>query len=408
MRDLSDFIAGFLKYTDNTEPPRLFREWTAVGCIAAALQRKCWFQFDEDLIFYPNFYIVLVGPPGKARKGTAMKPGQRLLRKLGVKLSSEATTRESLIRELNESGQSEITTDGEILTHSSLTVFSKELTVFLGYNNTQLIMDLTDWYDCDSHWTYRTKGQGTDEINGVWVNIIGATTPELIQSSLPRDAIGGGLASRMIFVYEPDKEKMVPLPFKSAQEKTLNEQLEHDLEDIHTMQGQFQVSNESPGFLDTYAKWYVEQHDKPPFKDPNLDGYMERRPTHLLKLAQVMAASESSDLFLRRKHLERAADLLHRTELRMGRTFAGYGSGRAAAVQVRIMDHIAQQGQVTEQELSQLFYADLEGYRQLQDIVLQLRKQGFVKEIIKGAETLYVFQPNTPFAQKWVLRNKKP
>jgi hypothetical protein len=157
-------------------------------------------------------YIVLVAPSGKARKGTAMSPGLEILEDLNIHLAAESITREALIRELRTATTTVTNDDGTIEFHSSLTIYSPELVVFLGHNNPQLLSDLTDWYDCRRKWTYRTKTQGTDEIHGVWVNLIGATTPELLQSALPLDAIGGGLTSRMVFVFEETKGKIVPAP----------------------------------------------------------------------------------------------------------------------------------------------------------------------------------------------------
>ena len=158
--------------------------------------------------FYPNMYVVLVGPSGKCRKGTAMSQGYDFLKEMGTKMAAESTTREALIQALQQSNDTQVDpVTNKMYLHASLTIYSQELTVFLGYNNVALMSDLTDWYDCRSSWTYRTKHQGTDEIIGVYVNLIGATTPELLQTALPRDAIGGGLTARMIFVFETKKPR---------------------------------------------------------------------------------------------------------------------------------------------------------------------------------------------------------
>ena len=217
-RQLDDWLDAYLEFTDNTEPPTQFHRWTALSLIASVLQRKCHLEWGS-LTFYPNMYVVLVAPSGKARKGTAMGVGLQMLEELGVKLAAESITREALVRELANVSDKIIYPDNErVEFHSSLTIFSPELTVFLGHNNFQLMSDLTDWYDCRQKWIYRTKNMGTDEIVGVWVNLIGATTPSLIQTALPMDAIGGGLTSRIIFVCEQNKKRIVPvvLPTRSG------------------------------------------------------------------------------------------------------------------------------------------------------------------------------------------------
>ena len=57
--------------------PPLYREWTAVSCIAAALQRKCWIEAGRH-INYPSLYIILVGPPG-CGKGSTMKQATEVI-----------------------------------------------------------------------------------------------------------------------------------------------------------------------------------------------------------------------------------------------------------------------------------------------------------------------------------------
>ncbi|GAG17670.1 unnamed protein product, partial [marine sediment metagenome] len=96
-----------------------------------------------------------------------MDQARYFLDELGIKLAAEAITREALIRELKNSSADDIDHEtGKATHHSSLTIWAQELAVFLGYYNHQLLSDLTDWYDCKSKWTYRTKTMGTDEIIG--------------------------------------------------------------------------------------------------------------------------------------------------------------------------------------------------------------------------------------------------
>lgn len=298
-RKLPNWIDSYMEYTKESEPPELFRKWCAVSVVAAALQRKCRLKWGT-INFYPNMYIVLVAPAGKARKGTAMAPARKLLESIEIPRVAEAVTREALIRTIKNSETTTLSKDPSKppKIHSSVTVFSPELTVFLGYNNLQLMSDLTDWFDCAERWAYHTKTQGTDDIRGIYVNLIGATTPDLLRSTLSLDAIGGGLTSRIIFVYEEKKGKTVPFPMMSEEEKALEDLLRYDLERILQMQGDFKVTKK---FLDLWGDWYTAQDGVSPFKgfSPHaLDGYIERRPTQVLKLSMIMSAAKSSNLTL--------------------------------------------------------------------------------------------------------------
>ena len=66
-RALKDWIDSYLDFVDNSEPPQMFKLWCAISVIASALERKCYLSWGT-LTFYPNIYIVLVAPSGKARK----------------------------------------------------------------------------------------------------------------------------------------------------------------------------------------------------------------------------------------------------------------------------------------------------------------------------------------------------
>lgn len=342
-RNIPDWIDGYLAYTEDSEPPELFKEWCAVSVIAAALQRKCRLDWGTT-VFYPNLYIVLTAPAGKARKGTAMAPARKFLNRIGIPLAAEAVTREALIRTLKES-EAVVPTDSGIIVHSSLTVFSPELTVFLGYNNTQLMSDLTDWFDCAEKWVYRTKTAGTDDIVGVYINILGATTPDLIRSTLPLDAIGGGLTSRMIFVFEEKKGKIVPYPFLSEEARSMESKLYYDIECVNMLQGQFKFDKD---FLDAWGDWYTAQEGKNPFGanyNKAFDGYIERRPTQILKLSMIMNASRTDRMVLEKCDLERAISLLERTEVKMPRAFGGIGIGQYAQLTYLICEQLKTAGQ---------------------------------------------------------------
>lgn len=357
-RKLADWITSYMEYTEESEPPKLFREWCAVSVIAAALQRKCWLEWGTTT-FYPNLYIVLTAPAGKARKGTAMAPARKFIDKMGIPCAAEAVTREALIRTLKEAEDvTPMRNNMPPAIHSSLTVFSPELTVFLGYNNVQLMSDLTDWFDCSSKWTYRTKTAGTDDITGVYLNLIGATTPDLIRSTLPLDAIGGGLTSRIIFVFEERKGKIVPFPFFSAEMRRLEEALYYDIEKIHMLQGRYKVTKP---FLEKWGDWYTSQEGVSPFKhNPTraFDGYIERRPTQVLKLSMVMNASRCSDMNLDLCDLERAINLLERTEVKMPRAFGGIGMSQNSNLTYRVIEALCNSGGMTLPELLNHFIYD--------------------------------------------------
>ena len=86
-RELDDWISSYLRYVQNTEPPGMYHLWCAITTISAILQRKCRLEWGS-LTFFPNMYVVLVGPPA-ARKGTSMNLARGFLEDLQIKASAD-------------------------------------------------------------------------------------------------------------------------------------------------------------------------------------------------------------------------------------------------------------------------------------------------------------------------------
>ena len=66
------WLKTYVAHMRFNEAPSSFHFWVGVGTIAGALRRKVW----TDHLTYqytPNFYIILVAPPGVATKSTAIQ-----------------------------------------------------------------------------------------------------------------------------------------------------------------------------------------------------------------------------------------------------------------------------------------------------------------------------------------------
>ena len=379
-RQLEDWITSFLVYTDNSEPPYSFRLWTAVSVIAACMRRKCVLEWDKPL--YPNMYIVLTSPPGKARKGTAMAQGMMFLREMGIPLAPDATTLQALIVKLDSAGDGEVV-DSVVKPHASLTVFSEELTVFLGYQNKELMALLCNWFDCPDLWEYKTKNVGEYNIRNVWVNLLGATTPDQIKECLPQSAIGGGLTSRIIFVYERDKDKDIPFPFSFDKETARRLML--DLEDIRMLRGEYKISEE---FIPLWQDWYTKNSRANPLKLKHFGGYASRRPIHILKLCMILSASSRRDLQITDIDLLRAIDILENTEKTMTEVFMGFGKSPIADTLHQMGLYIHGRGRqgATEAEIHRRFYDDADA-QTMEAILLQLKKMGRITAVVQDDRT---------------------
>ena len=367
-RILEDWIESYMKYTSHTEPPTLYRKWVAVSTIASVLQRKCLLPWGSEL-FYPNLYIVLVGPPA-ARKGTAMRPGRELLSKLGVTMAADESSRQRLIRTLQQTADAHQTKEGRLNYHCSLTIISSELTVFLGYDNKDLVTMLCKWYDCEDRFVYETVSRDREEVPNVWVNLLGATTPGLLQASLPAAAISSGFTSRIIFVYAEDKAKVVTKP---TLDPDIEPMLLNDLGEIRLMNGRFYTTS---GFDELYEHWRNKAESMPVFKDTRLDYYVQRRPAHLFKTTMIISAARRDALELTEHDLMDAITMLEEVEEPMPHVFRGVGTNPLAGVQLQVMAVLNKRNSIPLKELADIFFSDL-SRSQLGEVISTMESMGF-------------------------------
>lgn len=352
-RNFEDWIDGYLALTEQTEPSELYRLWCGLSTIAAVLQRKCYTVWEAKI--YPNLYVILIGPPG-IRKTTAMAPVKEMLNRVGVRMSSDAASKEALIGQLMDA-RGGSTIEDMVDFSCSLTILSKELSSFLDGDDTRFIAYLNDWYDCDDSWSYETKGRGLEEIEGVWVNLLGATTPATLKDIIPAEAVGAGFSSRILFVYSASK-KIIPLP-PPLDPKVLGA-LTEDLEHIHMLSGEFK---RTPAYLKLYSDFYVQSETSPPahLRSDIFEYYLNRRPTHLRKLSMLFSASMGSDMVLDRIHFDRAYATLLATEKVMGQAFVSYGKSELLEIIQRVAAFIeGHPNGVYVGEILTFFYRDID------------------------------------------------
>ena len=383
-RMLDNWLDSWMEYVDNTEPPMLFKKWVGLSTMAACLKRKAVFWLGSER-WFPNMYVVLVGPSG-TRKNTAITPAEDFLGEVGIELAANSTTRQQLIRALRKANDSEVNAEtGEMNIHSSMNIFNSELTVFLGYKNMELITDLIDWYDCKDNWRYETKhdmgGGNVDHIRGVWVNILGGTTPDLIRSAMPSEAIGFGLTGRIIFVFEQRRGSTVIVPTYKSE---LKEPMIHDLHALKMLRGEFKVDTK---FIDRWTDWRMECDNHPPFEDPNFSPYIERRPAHAMKLSLLCNASRTSDMILTVDDLESAIGILKETEVKMRYTFSGVGRSSFAAVISQVMTEVGLKKETTMEDLLSRFYMDIDKFGMTR-VLETLHAMGFAEVINRGKDII--------------------
>ncbi len=364
-RELQDWLTSYLQYTENTESPISYHTWCGLSVIAGALQRRVYLNWGLGRIIYPNLYVVLVGPSGRTRKGVAIGIAKDFLKKVpGVTVTPESSSgRQAMIMAMKRASMNFLDpTDGMVKFHCGVTAFSEELSVFLGQGDIAYLSSLTDWYDSKDDWEYETIGRGKDSLQGLCLNLVGGTAPDWIPSMIPQEALGGGFTSRIIFIVEEKKRKIVPEYLPTPEEVQLAEVLQRDLERISQLAGEFKFDARG---RECYIEWYIKQDQELsdgilPINDNRFSGYNERRATHLQKLMILCSASRGDDLLLTDLDFERALWTLRAGESNMHKTFGGLGKSRISDESNAVMEFIKATGTTTRQATLLRFHRDLD------------------------------------------------
>lgn len=321
---MQSWLRTYAEYTKDSEAPSIFHLWSGISVVAAALERKVWVRLMYENI-YPNMYIILVAPPGRCRKSSAISIGTRILGKVeGVCLSSERITPEALIQDM-ESAESCFYMKNRVFSHCSLTTVSKELGTFMSVNPEGMLKLLTDLFDSQVHdlWTYATKGSGVNRITGVWFNLLAATVPTFFSSRQIQESIGLGFTSRCVFVFAD-----TPRRRSLHCDDSLGRELLRKLETIHELKGEFKFDEEANEF---YEDWYLNLPQEP-ITIEALAPYYERKHVHALKLSVILSAAEGgNNMKITKQNVMSALTMLEAAEKAMPRVFGG--TGRSALVQ---------------------------------------------------------------------------
>lgn len=179
------------------------------------------------------------------------------------------------------------------------------------------------------------------------------TTPKWISEHMPASVIGGGFASRVIFIYE-DKIRKRQMYYKNLVDmKMINEiekKLLHDLEHISKLEGKMDLTDEA---LDKGEKWYQKMASSNNNEKLNL--YLARKHVHVHKLAMVLHFSRSDEMMLEWSDLEAAIGIMEATERNLPKVFHGVGKNPYTFDTKSIVTFVGDNPGVSEKELLRMF-----------------------------------------------------
>ena len=379
-RVLDDWLSTYLKFTAGTEPPQLFHFWCGVSAIAGALRKHIW---NDQLRFkwVPNFYIILVAPPGIISKTTTMDLAMDLLRKVPtIKFGPDIVTWPALVQIFAESGE-QFAYGDTYLPMSAVTLASGELGNLINPRDPELMMLYITLYDGKAGLEKVTKTSGSDSVNSPFLNMIGCTTPDWLAENMPLAAIGGGFTSRCIFVFGDKKENFIAWPKKAARSDValLKNDLIADLEHIATnLIGEVEMTTEAE---DWGEEWYKEiwKSGRAEADDDLAKNYFARKQAHMVKLAMILVASSSDKLLIEKKHLVTAHDILGATEAGFSKVFAKIGRTEESLHAERLLEFIRRRGSISYMEAYRHVHLSFPNFRDFEGVLQGLVRSGNIK-----------------------------
>lgn len=336
-RENNDWLTAFVEHAKWGEAPTYMYFWVGVATIAAALRRKVWIDMG-DFSWYPNLYTLIVAPPGVVAKSTTADLGiTHILKQLpGIHFGPATLTWQALYDAFAEVGEEFPLPSGEMATQFPLIINSSEFGITLNPRDTEMIDQLVHIWD-GREMKKRTRKDGELLIPTPCLNLIACTTPSWIAENVPQYLIGGGLTSRMLFVYADTKERYIAYPrdFMPPDHKERRARLIRDLERISQLCGEITLSEDA---LEWGRAWYEHFHkvESKQIDKTLLGGYIARKQTLTHKVAMCLAVSQDSNLTITRATLERAVALVSELEKQMPQVYSKIGmkEGANAAQQI--------------------------------------------------------------------------
>ena len=366
-RKLKDWLQAYAEYTSESESPEVFHVWVALSTIAGAAQRKIMMRtayFDV----LTNMFVILVSPPGRGKKTTALRIGKNLLKSVEPKVNfaTESASPEALIGLM-----SKITNQA----HQSMTLYSSELGTLMSTKAEAMVDFLMDIYDGNPDWERQTVAHDLQKITRPWLNIAAGTTPKWLGENMGVVAAEGGLVARCLFAYSDERLLRSPFPRETERMKALKKDLIHDLCIISALEGEFDFDKDAEKY---YNAWYLDESRFPAILDPRTASYYDRKHIHMLKVAMALSLSYKDELVLTLPDIQRAKVLLDSAEPGMRTALAAMGKNEHASELVHVLSQIKSKQSISYKDLLVENYHNL-GKKQLDIVLDELVSMGRIK-----------------------------
>lgn len=388
-RHFDNWIQGYLDYAEYSEAPRHMHFWTAISTLAGVLRRRVWID-QAYFRWHPNFYIILVAPPGIVSKSTTAGIGMGLLKKVpDIRFGPDVVTWQALIGAFADSTMS-FEYEGEFHAMSALTIESSEFGNLLNPSDKEMVDLLVSlWDGKPGAFEKRTKGSGNDSVVNPWINLIACTTPAWIAGNFPEYMIGGGFTSRCLFVYADAKAKYVAYPGLHVPTDLAStaEKLIEDLSHISTFAGEYRLTSEAVKWGEA---WYENHYatKNPDLDDDRFGGYFARKQTHIHKLAMILSAAMSDKMVITHEHLALANTMVSDLEPDMAFVFSKIGKTEESLYVERLIWYVHKRGGCKWVEAYRFVHAHFPKMQDFESVITGAIRAGYLILKQQGAEMM--------------------
>lgn len=393
-RNFEDWLLAYCDYASYSEAPRRMHFWAGVSAIGGALRRRVWIdQFYFKWI--PNFYILFVAPPGVVSKSTTADTAMEILREVpGISFGPDIITWQALVSSFANATE-QFQYNGSFYAQSAITCVASELGNLLDPTNRELVDLLVTLWDNRKNLDKSTKMSGEDHIANPSTNIIGCTTPSWLQENVPQGVVGGGLASRFLFVHGDKKSKLIDLPAEYVPPglALAKQKLLEDLIEISKLAGPFTYTPEAREWS---KAWYAQLWaDNAEVGEETFGNYHARKQTHLWKTAMVLAVAKRDELIITAEDLSLADTMLTDIEQDMPKVFARMGKSEGSIQATRFISYIEKRGAVPYEEAYRFMHAHFPDAKDFEGILAGAIRAGFITLEQRGEAPFLVARKKT-------------
>jgi len=386
-----------MDYSSEMESPREWLLWSGVSALSSSIKRNC-FIYYRGIKFFPNQYIILVGPPGIGKGEAIHRSNDLASNAKTINYIKDWHTPQEILEELADGFQNLGLKVGQIVTANVIQdhtccIMAPELAVFLqNYENMHSL--LCAWWD-QNKFDYKTKNKGKHVISDMSVSLLGGCVPDYIRS-LCRDRLApitGGFTARTIFVYATDKYQLVKNYFEAPKFNIskLRDELINDLLHISTLKGELKLNKEA---LNLWEQVY-EQHNRRGSSDSDASqNFKSRISSHIIKCAITTSLSESDSLIISADHLQRAIDYIEAIRDKVDVVFRSVGESPVAGIQSKLLAYIDREGMAFYKSIVRFMYRD-STEDQLLQVITMLKLAGLLLEKIDAKGQVYYESTNT-------------